>query len=268
MQRSLTADIDLDIEGRADLILQVSAARPATLASESLEVAIGGERAAVTEIVDRCGSRLHRVAGGPGRLTLRYAGAVEGCAPAPATSVAETLAYLRPSRYCQADELYLETRPFAQLRGFDLLHAVEDFVAETTRYAPGESFGSDSALTTLRTGRGVCRDYAHLVIALLRARDVPARYASCYAPGLVPMDFHAVAEAYVEGEWYALDATRLADRRTLVRIATGRDAADCAFVSSYGGSVWLRSLRVDAHLAAGGGVAATPDDHREPVVMS
>jgi hypothetical protein len=96
------------------------------------------------------------------------------------------------------------------------------------------------------TGQGVCRDYAHVVISLLRAMDMPARYAACFAPGLQPMDFHAVAEAYHDGAWYVIDATRLANRRSLVRIATGRDAADCAFLSYHGGHVGLAHMRVDA----------------------
>ena len=77
---------------------------------------------------------------------------------------------------------------------------------------------------------------------------MPARYAACFAPGLRPMDFHAVAEAYLDGSWYVIDATRLSNRRSLVRIATGRDAADCAFLSYHGGPVTLRSLHVDAEL--------------------
>jgi transglutaminase-like putative cysteine protease len=85
-----------------------------------------------------------------------------------------------------------------------------------------------------------------VVISLLRAMDMPARYAACYAPGLRPMDFHAVAEAYLDGAWYVIDATRLANRNSLVRIATGRDAADCAFLSYHGGYVGLKRLRVDA----------------------
>jgi transglutaminase-like putative cysteine protease len=92
----------------------------------------------------------------------------------------------------------------------------------------------------------VCRDYAHLVIGLLRALDVPARLAAVYAPGLDPMDFHAVAEAYVEGAWHVVDATTLAPRSALVRIATGRDAADTAFLSSYGGNVTLDAIEVMA----------------------
>jgi hypothetical protein len=76
--------------------------------------------------------------------------------------------------------------------------------------------------------------------------DMPARYAACFAPGLRPMDFHAVAEAYLDGSWYVIDATRLSNRRSLVRIATGRDAADCAFLSYHGGYVGLQRMRVDA----------------------
>jgi transglutaminase-like putative cysteine protease len=92
----------------------------------------------------------------------------------------------------------------------------------------------------------VCRDFAHLVIALLRARDVPARLAAVYAPGLSPMDFHAVVEAYVDGGWQVVDATHLAPRASMLRIATGRDATDTAFLSSYRGDLLLRTLGVTA----------------------
>ena len=113
-------------------------------------------------------------------------------------------------------------------------------------YVPGSSLPTDGAVNTLLARQGVCRDYAHLVIALLRALDVPARLAAVYAPGLDPMDFHAVAEAWVEGAWHVVDATTLAPRSTLVRIATGRDAADTAFLSNYGANVRLDNLWVTA----------------------
>ena len=104
----------------------------------------------------------------------------------------------------------------------------------------------DGVRDVLLSRRGVCRDYAHVVAGLLRAVDVPARTVSVYAPGLAPMDFHAVVEAYLDGQWYVLDATGLAPRGSMVRIATGRDAADTAFMSTYGGAVTLRSMRVTA----------------------
>jgi transglutaminase-like putative cysteine protease len=93
---------------------------------------------------------------------------------------------------------------------------------------------------------GVCRDYAHLVVALLRGLDVPARLASVYAPGLYPMDFHAVAEAYIEDAWHVVDATTLAPRGSLLRIATGQDAAETAFLSQHWARVDLLSMNVTA----------------------
>ncbi len=113
-------------------------------------------------------------------------------------------------------------------------------------YVSGSSEPTDGATETLLAAQGVCRDYAHLVVALLRALEVPARLAAVYAPGLDPMDFHAVAEAYVEGAWHVVDATLLAPRQSLVRITTGRDAADTAFLSSYRGDIELQTVEVAA----------------------
>jgi transglutaminase-like putative cysteine protease len=104
----------------------------------------------------------------------------------------------------------------------------------------------DSAEHTLLTGMGVCRDFAHLGILLCRALNVPARFASVYAPGLDPMDFHAIFEAWHDGAWWAYDATRLVPRQTLVRVATGRDAADASFATVTSGIATLVSLTVTA----------------------
>lgn len=113
-------------------------------------------------------------------------------------------------------------------------------------YMPGSSGPTDGAVDTMLHRQGVCRDYAHLVIALLRALDVPARLAAVYAPGLDPMDFHAVAEVAVDGTWRVADATLLAPRSSLVRICTGRDAANTAFLSTYGGQADLLEYEVTA----------------------
>lgn len=262
MQRILTAELDLEMSSPVDVILQIAAARVVDFAEESLSISIAGRELAVSEIVDpagaSAGSRIHRLAGEPGTVSVRYRAIVDGtAAPAPTTEL-ETIAYLRPSRYAQSDEVFAQARrQFRGLQGRELVSAVSDFVAESTTYTPGLSLGTDSAVTTLASGQGVCRDYAHLVIALLRAMDVPARYVACYAPGLRPMDFHAVAEAYLDGAWHVIDATRLSNRRGLVRIATGRDAADCAFLSYYGGNIALTRLRVDARSS---GTDASFDD--------
>ncbi len=292
MPRILTAALDLELAGPVDLILQIAAARTVPLRSEQLSFRLDGDELAATEVVDASGTRLHRLAGRAGLLEVAYRARVDDVAPVaegeadarsggvdPASDL-DPVVYLRPSRYAQSDEVFGHARrQFRGLQGLDVVEAVSEFVAARTTYTPGLSLGTDSAVTTLASAQGVCRDYAHLVIALLRAMDVPARYAACYAPGLVPMDFHAVAEAYVDGRWHVVDATRLSDRRSLVRIATGRDAADCAFLSYYGGNVVLQRLHVDAEQvgdaeqirdAEGVGVAdaayvATADDHVSPV---
>ena len=257
MQRVVTAEMDLELGASVDLIVQIAVAQAVPLSGERLTFTQGDRVFTPTEIVDQSGTRLHRLTGEPGRLEIRYEATVDGHASAGPSSHLETITYLRPSRYCQSDEVFSQARrQFKGLSGHELIAAVSQFVATSITYTPGLSQGTDSAVTTLMTGQGVCRDYAHVVIALLRAMDMPARYVACYAPGLRPMDFHAVAEAYLDGAWYVIDATRLANRRSLVRIATGRDAADCAFLSYHGGYVGLEHLRVDAWVAPD---AASPD---------
>ena len=261
VQRIVTAELDLDLAGPADLIFSLTTARQVPLASEILTFTRDDLVYTPTEIIDQDGTRLHRLTGEPGPLRVRYEAVVEGQTGPARTSELDSIISLRPSRYCQSDEVFSQARhQFAGLAGAELIAAVTRFVEQSVTYTPGLSLGTDSAVTTLMTGQGVCRDYAHVVIALLRAMDVPARYAACYAPGLTPMDFHAVAEAYLDGAWYVIDATRLADRRSLVRIATGRDAADCAFLSFHGAQVGLDRLHVDAWVVPDVAGPANADD--------
>ncbi|MCC4909645.1 transglutaminase family protein [Microbacterium sp. cx-55] len=268
MERAVTAEMDLELGSSVDLIFQITAAQTMPVTSEQLTFRQGERIYTPTEIVDQSGSRLHRFTAEPGLLEVRYDATVSGRAAPARGSDLETITYLRPSRYCQSDEVFAQARrQFRGLEGFALLDAVSDFVATSVTYTPGLSLGTDSAVTTLMTGQGVCRDYAHVVIALLRAMDVPARYAACFAPGLDPMDFHAVAEAYLDGAWYVIDATRLAPRDSLVRIATGRDAADCAFLSYHGGNVGLERLHVDAW-QTDAVTASVSDDPHAPVQLT
>ena len=261
MQRVVRAELDLDVEGELDLILSVAVAAGVPVAHERLTLERNGQDLVPTVMTDAAGTRLHRIRVGAGPVRVRYDARVEGGAERRPASELDTAVYLRPSRYAPSDSVFGQARrQFGGLRGSDLLAAVEAYVAETVTYSPGLSLGTDSAVTTLATGQGVCRDYAHLVIALLRAMDVPARYVACYAPGLVPMDFHAVAEAWIDGRWLVVDATRLSNRRSLVRIATGRDAADCAFLSYYGANLALPRMFVDAHVEGDGDAVAAASD--------
>ena len=129
-----------------------------------------------------------------------------------------------------------------------LLDAVKDVPGVLHEPAPAVTFENftDSAVRTLLTRQGVCRDFSHLSIALLRALNVPARLVAVYAPGLTPMEYHAVCEALIDDAWWVVDATQLAPRQSLVRVATGRDAADTAFLTSFGAGVELTGLDVTA----------------------
>ena len=159
--------------------------------------------------------------------------------------MAERLFAVRPSRYCPSDllESFAEAELAMPPDPADRGRMVGDWVFGRLRYEPGSSGPFDTAVDTLLAGRGVCRDFAHLTVALCRTVGVPARLASVYAPGVFPMDFHAVAEVATGDRWEVVDATRLAPRQSLVRIATGRDAGDTAFSTTLDGSAELRAAR-------------------------
>jgi transglutaminase-like putative cysteine protease len=107
-------------------------------------------------------------------------------------------------------------------------------VQDNLSYESSGSTGRTGALETFAERRGVCRDYAHLLVALARAGEIPARCVSAYAPGVDPPDFHAVAELWLDGGWHLLDATGMARADEIVRVAVGRDATDIAFMTIFG----------------------------------
>jgi transglutaminase-like putative cysteine protease len=247
MQRDVSAHIALSVTEPADLVFSVAVAAGYD-ATEDLRVTVDGTPVSVDEIPDAHGGRLHRVRAGRGALVLDYAATVRGRAEVPESDAADPIRYLRPSRYAESDALgAVAGADFGAVRDpAGLVAAVSSWVGTHLLYIPGASLPTDGAVRTLLARQGVCRDYAHLTAALLRARNVPARTVSVYAPGLSPMDFHAVTEAWVDGAWVVVDATTLAPRETLVRIATGRDAADTAFLSVLSGRADLDDITVTA----------------------
>ena len=250
MQRSVTADIDLDVEEPAKVVFQIAVVKAAGLmVDETFDLTLDGAPIPVREVVGVTGSRFHVVEPQvPGKMLLSYRAIVTGRADVPEVVDAELIEYLRPSRYAESDKLaYIADREFSGLTtADDLLAGVAAWVGGHLSYVSGSSDPIDGAVDTFLLGQGVCRDYAHLVVALLRARNVPARLVAVYAPGLSPMDFHAVAEAYVDGQWRVVDGTLLAPRSSLLRIATGRDAADTAFLDSFGGAITFNGVTVSA----------------------
>lgn len=248
MQRTVTSRIVLNVTETADLVFAIAVSAAYAPTAESLQATLEGVAIAVREIDDAHGGRLHRVSAQPGELVVSYSATVDGTGSALETDEAAPLVYVRPSRYCESDSL--APTAAAEFAGIDepaaLLTAVSSWVGTHLSYVSGSSLPTDGAIRTLLNRQGVCRDYAHLCVALLRASGVPARLVAVYAPGLVPMDFHAVAEAWVDGAWRVVDATTLAPRQTLVRISTGRDAADTAFLNVLSGRADLVSTEITA----------------------
>ncbi|MET0840184.1 MAG: transglutaminase family protein [Marmoricola sp.] len=248
--RSVSCEVALDVREQAELVWSVAVAHGPTLGSEELSISVDGTPVEVEELTVDDGGRLHVCTAPPGPLRLSYRAQVTGTAEPATVDPVDDIVYRRPSRYAESDELGPTAwAEFAQLEGKDLLDAVSSWVGTQLFYVSGSSRHTDGAAQTLLARQGVCRDFAHLVIAMLRARNVPARLVAVYAPGLQPMDFHAVVEAAIDGQWRAVDAPTLAPRQGLVRIATGRDASDTAFLTVQSGRADLRSMKVEATAA-------------------
>ena len=249
MRREVGAEIEVEITAPTTLEFQIAVApHPRADVFESLRFVLNGQPIQPLEVSGVHGNRIHKFDAAVGTLKVDYAATIVGQTdPAPVTEYDLSM-YLRPSRYAEADKFYgfAATEFGSYGDSATLLENVSSWVGTRLNYVPGSSDPIDGAVDTLLSGEGVCRDYAHLVVALLRAVNVPARLVSVYAPGVYPMDFHAVAEAFVEGQWRVVDATLLAPRQTLVRIATGRDASDTAFLDNHKGAITLNQLIVTA----------------------
>jgi transglutaminase-like putative cysteine protease len=239
----------VQVNAATTLEFQIAVARePGLDVTESLSITLDGKAIEPREIIGQHDTRIHALEVDPGTVVLSYSATVIGEAePAPVTDI-DLITYLRPSRYAEADKFFgfAATEFEKYTTSATLLERVSSWVGTRLDYVPGSSDPIDGAADTLLAGAGVCRDYAHLVIALLRALSVPARLVAVYAPGCQPMDFHAVAEAFVDGAWRVVDATCLAPRQSMVRIATGRDAADTAFLDNHKGAITLNNMTITA----------------------
>lgn len=148
----------------------------------------------------------------------------------------EVLPFISPSRYCESDKLLdFAHQQFGHLANeFAKVKAINEWVFNSVAYKAGTSDSSRSANDVLALKEGVCKDFAHLAIALCRALDIPARYFTGYAYALDPPDFHACFEAYVGGKWLFFDPTKLSISNGLVKIANAKDASEVAVASFFG----------------------------------
>jgi transglutaminase-like putative cysteine protease len=155
------------------------------------------------------------------------------------------LQFLLPSRYCEADLLGDKAREIvnAALPGYAQVEIIRQWIHDHIEYAYGTTDSSSSAKDVLATGKGVCRDYAHIGIALCRSLDIPARMVVGYLYELNPMDLHAWFQAFVGNRWFTFDATQTEAKGNRIVIAYGKDAADVA-IATYFTDMSLTQLTV------------------------
>jgi len=217
--------------------------------------------APVVEYADKFGNLCQRVLIPPGTFEVRCSCRAHAAdctdvdaeaAYVPVHELPESaLEFLLPSRYCQSDLLNdLSSSIVGQKpTGYPQVAAIEQWLRDEMKYVRGSSNAQTSAVDTARGRAGVCRDYAHLGIALTRSLNIPARMVVGYLYQLDPMDLHAWFEAFVGGRWYTFDGTQKEARGNRISIGYGRDAADVALTSNYG-ALELVTMKVTVEKAA------------------
>jgi transglutaminase-like putative cysteine protease len=263
MKLKVACDLDYEVRFPSTLILSVHAQQNA--AQTVLEEHLTIEPRLRSEMVLPTGSenRFIRIETGKKKaLRIRYRATVDcnydllpkhELHQTPIAQIdSDAIQYLFPSRYCQSDRLSrLAWDLFGNIKHpYERVLAVVDWIHDNVEYLRGSTDAQTSAYDTITQRTGVCRDFAHLGIALCRALNIPARYFTGYAYELEPPDMHACFECYIEHRWLVFDATRLAHLNALVRVGTGRDAADAAVASIFG-AARCKAMKVSCELARG-----------------
>jgi len=242
MQIDIDVTLHYKLSGEDTVLLTLEAAQTDGQSVQSSVLDIGQATQHHIDAEGRVGARTYALLKG-GELNLRYIAQVNvtrpehkltGLAQMPLHTLSpDVLSYLRPSRFCQSDLLsaFVEDQ-FGHLDGGAKILAMRDWIATEISYVVGSSFPATTAIDTFVARQGVCRDFAHLLCAFARAAGIPARYTSVYGADVQPPDFHAVAQVWLDGGWYIVDATGMGCATGLVIIACGRDAADVAFMET------------------------------------
>ncbi len=256
MTVKITTHFAFETEVATDLLLQFEAAQIPEQALKNVETTLTqSEHCARVAAEDDIGERVWIRSSG--RFDVNYTAEVEVNRLTPDISTlgqmaphdmpGEAVHYMLDSRYCPADRFqsFVEAE-FGDTSGGARVMAIRQWIADNFSYVPGASNANTTGEDSFIERRGICRDYAHVLIMLARASTIPARYVSCYAPRVTPQDFHAVAEVFLAdptvdggGAWHIVDATDMADPGQTVKIGVGRDAADVSFLTSFGPSNFL-----------------------------
>jgi transglutaminase-like putative cysteine protease len=265
-------ELEYEVAGPSDFLLNVHAARTRRqrVVDEFFSIVPHRDVSLPEDTVS--GNRIAAFAVASGTIVVTYAALVEIVHKImdPADIVAEmpsalpvhTLRYLYPSRYCQADlvQQWAWNTFGGMARGYEQVRSVRNWVQQSLKFQVGASRRSTSAVDTMREGVGVCRDFAHTMIACCRALNYPARFVTGVDygadPALGPQDFHAYVEVFLGGSWYLFDPTGISPTTGLLRIGTGRDAADVSFATIFGPArTGMPNLTIDAGEDATNGFA-------------
>ncbi|NIJ38657.1 transglutaminase-like putative cysteine protease [Sphingopyxis panaciterrae] len=247
MKLEISASLSYRLADPVDLMLQIEAAAlpGQQVTGAALDVGACANFARI-DAQDAVGHRIWLSC--EERLDVDYSATVEIVRPAvdwrtlPPMPLhrlpAETVQYLNESRYCPSNKfLSFVADEFGASDGGAKIGTMRDWIEAHFTYVAGSSDADTNAMDSFVERRGVCRDYAHVMVTLARAAAIPARVVSAYAPGVAPQDFHAVAQVFLGGAgggWHLVDATGMASAADIAVIGVGRDAADISFLTAYG----------------------------------
>ena len=261
-----------EVTGTATLLLTVQPLRDCRhlVIAESLSL---GSNLPADEFTDSHGNHVYRLVLRSGTNTIHHDAIVAvssqpdnhdlvDSAPIPVANLPSALIrYTLPSRYCDADKLTnFAWQQFGHIEhGLPRVRAISEWLHRNIEYTYLSGRSDLSASDVLQRGYGVCRDFAHLAVALNRTFNLPSRYVTGHLPDIgFPdpenhMDFHAYAEVYLGGHWYTTDARFHIPRIGRVKVSCGCDAVDGAFSTIYGGAS-LSYFQVWAYQVARGSV--------------
>lgn len=249
---ALQIDLNYEIDnGGADFVFNIHAAQTSSQKLFDESLTLSQSISPRMYVMPGTGNRYMQVHAAPGIFNLAYNVTIDlthhFADPTKIVEVPvwemppEVIGYIYPSRYCQSDLLIkLANNEFGRLtKGYRRVQGIQEWVKNHVTFSPNSSNTNTSAVDTLIQRVGVCRDFAHLMIALCRALNIPARFATGtdYGadPTLGPSDFQAYVEVYLGDRWYIFDPSGTGIPMGFVRFGTGRDASDVSFATVFGG---------------------------------